>query len=334
MVVLIKCHQEALEQRILTVLDASFTSESRGILSSLVHRRRVFDADVKAAIVEAACARLAQSAPEQVHSLALAPILEAWEGLLEAASTVVACEASARGLSLGERGLPPLESVALRVATRRWKSLSLDPGVSLSSIQDDEWTPASRDTSADGAADGHPDPIEVAEVEGGGEALMELDAEQDAVEATVAPEAGMRRDVPSLSALAAEYLQEAEEAAILEGERASVIGAALDRACKVERFLLTDAAAAVLKGRIAAALLRGEELEAATRAAVAAYHRRLVRRQVQQSTWDPSSNTSRKVSGVLKVRMQQTSYPQSPALLCNVCVPSASDFALRNTSTL
>ena len=40
------------------------------------------------------------------------------------------------------------------------------------------------------------------------------------------------------------------------------------------------------------------ELEAATSAAVAAWHRQMVRRQVQQSTWDPSSNSSRRVSGM------------------------------------
>ena len=84
------------------------------------------------------------------------------------------------------------------------------------------------------------------------------------------------------------------------GERAARIGAVPEAAAKAERLLLTDAAISVLKGRIATALQRGEGLEAATAAAVAAWHRQLVRRQVQQSTWDPSSNTSRKVSNVLR----------------------------------
>ena len=91
-----------------------------------------------------------------------------------------------------------------------------------------------------------------------------------------------------------------EREQLVSGEQAARIGAALEAAAKAERLLLTDAAASVLRERIASALQRGEALEAATAVAVAQYHRQLVRRQVQQSTWDPSSNTSRKVSGVLK----------------------------------
>ena len=61
-----------------------------------------------------------------------------------------------------------------------------------------------------------------------------------------------------------------------------------------------QAEVARLKGRIAATLQRGEALEVATTHAVEAWHKQLVRKQIQQSTWDPSANTSRKVSGVVR----------------------------------
>ena len=98
----------------------------------------------------------------------------------------------------------------------------------------------------------------------------------------------------------AQVLDELERETYLHGELAARIGAALERAAALERIVLTDAAAGVLRQRIAGALQQGESLERATAAAVAAYHRQIVRRQVQQSTWDPSSNSTRKVSGVLR----------------------------------
>ena len=49
-----------------------------------------------------------------------------------------------------------------------------------------------------------------------------------------------------------------------------------------ERLLLSDNAVAVLRVRIAGAVQRGEELEVATRHALAQWHRQHGRRQVQQ----------------------------------------------------
>jgi len=64
--------------------------------------------------------------------------------------------------------------------------------------------------------------------------------------------------------------------------------------------LLSDAAAASLQQRVASALRRGETLDAAVIAALRDWQRQLVRRQVQQTVWDPSGNSTRKVTGVVR----------------------------------
>ena len=272
-------------------------------------------AEAKAVVLEAACARVglsveAYTARDDLG--ALTPVVTAWVRLHEAAREAVLNEAAARSLRLGEGGLPAAEVVATGVAAKRWHAVLQTTSTPLTVLLRQSPPAAAEgagepngeaggEAGGEGGGDGGGDGDDDGGVANGGGAAnggggAADDGGDEAGEAGGVPPA----DAPSLAALASEAIEELEREAFLQGERAARIGAALEHAAARERLLLTDAAAAVLRKRIAAALQRGEELEAATAAAVAAYHRQLVRRQVQQSTWDPSSNTSRKVSGVLK----------------------------------
>lgn len=81
---------------------------------------------------------------------------------------------------------------------------------------------------------------------------------------------------------------------------AAEIAAALEAAAHAQRLLLTDAAAASLQQSVALARGRGDSLADAVDAAVREWHRQLVRRQVQQTVWDPSGNLTRKVTGLVR----------------------------------
>lgn len=83
-------------------------------------------------------------------------------------------------------------------------------------------------------------------------------------------------------------------------QEAAEIAAALEAAAHSKRLLLTDAATASLQRRVAIALRRGVELTTAVDTAMREWHEQVVRRQVQQTVWDPSGNETRKVTGVVR----------------------------------
>jgi len=86
----------------------------------------------------------------------------------------------------------------------------------------------------------------------------------------------------------------------LAQEEAAEIAAALEAEAHSSRLLLTDAAALTLQRKVAAALRRGASLEDAVAAAMREYHKQVVRRQVQQTIWDPSGNHTRRITGVVR----------------------------------
>lgn len=95
-------------------------------------------------------------------------------------------------------------------------------------------------------------------------------------------------------------LSDWEQQAHLEQKDIAQIAAAIEAKANSERLLLSDAAAASLQQRVASALRRGETLDAAVIAVLRDWQRQLVRRQVQQTVWDPSGNSTRKVTGVVR----------------------------------
>ena len=278
--------------------------------SAITWTEAMTTAEAKAAIIATACPRFI--APDDFSGATfpfsrLAPFFKAWGELHAAATQVLQVEATTRNLELGVGGLASLESVATTITLQRWQQVLHNTTVALGALMQET-------APAQGAAVAAPiGTAPAATVGGDANAFGVADAPDGGAEGEDPPTGTLGEPsltvpigsvlyvhVPTLTALAREALLELERDVILKGERAARIGAALERAAKNERLVLTDAAAAVLERRIAAALQRGEEVEAAAVAAVASYHRQLVRRQVQQSTWDPSSNSSRKVSGVLK----------------------------------
>merc|ERR1719491_829820 len=92
-------------------------------------------------------------------------------------------------------------------------------------------------------------------------------------------------------------LNEWDQRERLQQEELSQISAALEARASAERLLLTDAAMGGLRQRVLSALRRGEGLDAAVSAVLRDWQRQLVRKQVQQTVWDPSGNSTRKVTG-------------------------------------
>merc|ERR1712137_1451275 len=80
----------------------------------------------------------------------------------------------------------------------------------------------------------------------------------------------------------------------------SQISSALEGTANSMRLLLTDAARTTLQERIAAAVRRGEELETAVGRVLQEWHKQIIRRQMPQTVWDPSRNSTRKVTGVVR----------------------------------
>ena len=78
------------------------------------------------------------------------------------------------------------------------------------------------------------------------------------------------------------------------------IAAELQIAADARRFRLTDAAFDALQAKVASAVRAGALLANAVAAALQAWEREVVRNQVQQTVWDPSSNSTAKASGVVK----------------------------------
>lgn len=78
------------------------------------------------------------------------------------------------------------------------------------------------------------------------------------------------------------------------------IQSALETSAKVHRVLVSDAAMAKLRRRVEVLLRCGDELPNAVEIALGEWREQLVRRQVQQTVWDPSSNQTAQVTGVLR----------------------------------
>lgn len=91
-----------------------------------------------------------------------------------------------------------------------------------------------------------------------------------------------------------------EKEEYLKHEEIAQVSSALEAAAATQRLLLTDAAMDTLRKRVAMAIRQGQELEAAVAAALAEWKKQLVRRQVQQTVWDTSSNSTNKVTGVVR----------------------------------
>ena len=290
------------------------------------------DGEARAALLDTLSRRVEYEAARPAKRQ-LSALMQAWRALEEAATLAFEEQAAARELLFEEAGPWAKAALVNTLCVQRWRAVfRADANITfLHAWQDVPAANAQVEANGEVAADANGDPDapmanndagagndgDGGAVAGGADAAGDGDGENDGENGEDDPEdagpfnAGVDPDghrvlgddvplPPSILSLAKDALDEMEREAYLRGERAARIGAALEAAAKAERLLLTDAASNVLKGRIAAALQRGEALDTATRAAVAAWHRQLVRRQVQQSTWDPSGNTSRKVSGVLK----------------------------------
>ena len=67
------------------------------------------------------------------------------------------------------------------------------------------------------------------------------------------------------------------------------IASAIEAAATAQRLLLPAADAVQLRTQVALALRRGEALGAAAAAAVAGWHKKALRRQVQQTVWNHAS---------------------------------------------
>ena len=83
-------------------------------------------------------------------------------------------------------------------------------------------------------------------------------------------------------------------------ENRAQIAAELQIVASARRFRLTDAAFEALESKVATAVRGGVPLKHAVVAALRAWEREVVRSQVQQTVWDPSSNSTAKASGVVK----------------------------------
>eukprot|EP00928_Gymnodinium_smaydae_P030743 TRINITY_DN22775_c0_g4_i1.p1 TRINITY_DN22775_c0_g4~~TRINITY_DN22775_c0_g4_i1.p1 ORF type:complete len:1701 (+),score=392.27 TRINITY_DN22775_c0_g4_i1:58-5160(+) len=107
----------------------------------------------------------------------------------------------------------------------------------------------------------------------------------------------------------------------LADEEEAQIASALERAVEQQRLTLSDAAMSTLRRRVAAALRRGDAIETAVRVAVQEWHKQAVRKQVQQSIWDPSGNVTKKVTGVVRFMPFKTDaslHRFNSGLLCDV----------------
>ena len=79
----------------------------------------------------------------------------------------------------------------------------------------------------------------------------------------------------------------------MQDEETAEVGSAVDAAIKQRRLLLGERATAALVTRVAGEVSRGADLEEAVAAALDEIQTSMLRRQVQQTVWDTSSNQTR-----------------------------------------
>ena len=85
-----------------------------------------------------------------------------------------------------------------------------------------------------------------------------------------------------------------------ELELEAQVASALDAEAQARRLMVSDEAARKMKVRVVAAVRRGEPMDEAVRASLDEWNRQLLRRQVQQTVWDPSGNQSRRMTGMVR----------------------------------
>jgi len=109
-------------------------------------------------------------------------------------------------------------------------------------------------------------------------------------------------DMPSdkFESIVRAAITEWEQQEHLQQQDFAQISAALEARANAERIMLTDAAASSLQQRVASFLRRGDDLELAVINVLRDWQRQWVRKQVQQTVWDPSGNFTRKVTGVVR----------------------------------
>ncbi|KAL3912676.1 MAG: hypothetical protein SGPRY_008256 [Prymnesium sp.] len=85
-----------------------------------------------------------------------------------------------------------------------------------------------------------------------------------------------------------------------ELELQAEVASALEKEAQAQRLMLPHAACSRLAVQAVKAVKAGEEVVNAVRAALAEWHRQMLRRQVLQTVWDPSGNESRRMSGMVR----------------------------------
>jgi len=104
----------------------------------------------------------------------------------------------------------------------------------------------------------------------------------------------------SMETLASEALVGWEQRQHLHQAEAARVASALQAAADVRRLVLTEAACAALQQRVAQAVRQGTALQDAVAAALDEWHKQQVRRKVQQTIWDSSGNSTKRVTGVVR----------------------------------
>jgi len=123
---------------------------------------------------------------------------------------------------------------------------------------------------------------------------------QENLSAPRAPQLVIRTGPSALQRALAIELEEWKDEKFGNQSDFAELRSALEAAIKAQRLVLTDAAMDSLTKQLQKAVVNGEGLQSAVQNVLKDWQKQMVRRQVQQTIWDPSGNATKQVTGMVR----------------------------------